>query len=253
MKDTTEFLKRAAKAGLIMTLGVSSFGCRPDAGDGRTEEERWARERELMGLVLERYGIRDERLLSAMGRVRRHCFIPAAYRKHGLAYGDHPCPIGGDQTISQPFIVAYMTERLQLQPGEKILEIGAGSGYQAAVLAELGVQVFTVEIRPDLADHARRVLAAEGYADRVSVLCGDGYNGWKEHAPYDAIIATCAPERIPSALVEQLRDGGRMILPVGEWMNQRLILLHKTGGRIEQTEDLPVRFVPMVHGDGSGG
>lgn len=196
--------------------------------------------------VLRRYGINDARLLAAMLKVRRHLFIPAAFRRHGAAYADHPWTIGHDQTISQPFIVAYMTGKLDLKPGEKVLEIGTGSGYQAAVLAEMGAAVCSIEIVPELAEHARQVLAAEGYTNGVRALAGDGYKGWPEHGPFDAVIATCAPEEVPKALVEQLKDGGKMILPVGSWGSQRLVILEKTAGRIQQTDDLPVRFVPMV-------
>ncbi len=192
------------------------------------------------------YGVTNERVLAAMGAVRRAEYIPEPYRSQTNPYGDHPCPIGHGQTISQPFIVAYMSERIDPQPGEKILEIGTGSGYQAAILAELGAEVFTIEIIPALADHARRVLAAEGYA-RAHVLTGDGYKGWPEHAPFDAVIVTCAPQEIPQALVDQLREGGRMILPVGS-ISQRLVILRKKDGRVQITEDLPVAFVPMVHG-----
>jgi protein-L-isoaspartate(D-aspartate) O-methyltransferase len=206
----------------------------------------WHRERDEMLRVLRAHGIRDERILAAMGRVRRHAFIPERHRLRHTAYGDYPWEIGHGQTISQPYIVAYMIERLALQPGEKVLEIGAGSGYEAAVLAELGMQVFSIEVIPELAEYAGRVLAAEGYG-KARVLSGDGYKGWPEHAPYDAVIASCAPEEVPPALVEQLRDGGRMIVPVGVGF-QALELVLKRGGRVERRQDLPVRFVPMVRG-----
>lgn len=225
------------------------------AANGARDDELWAVERREMVEGLKRYGIRDARILEAMGRVRRHEFIPEKYRRHGTAYGDHPWTIGEGQTISQPFIVAYMTGKLQLQSGERVLEIGTGSGYQAAVLAELGAQVFSIEIVPSLADHARQVLAREAYSNRVSVLTGDGYKGWPDHAPFDAVIVTCAPEDIPAELIRQLREGGRMILPVGVWLSQRLVIVRKREGKVVVEEDLPVRFVPMVPGgaDGSKG
>ncbi len=202
-------------------------------------------QRKAMVAVIRRHGVKDERVIEAMGKVRRHLYIPEAYRKRD-AYGDHPCPIGCGQTISQPFIVAYMTQRIEVKPGMKVLEIGTGSGYQAAVLAELGAEVFTVEIVPELSAHARKVLAAEGYKN-VKVKTGDGYKGWPEHAPFDSIIATCAPDEIPAALVAQLKDGGRMILPVGTGV-QRLVVLEKTGDTFREIPDLYVRFVPMVKG-----
>jgi protein-L-isoaspartate(D-aspartate) O-methyltransferase len=200
---------------------------------------------EMVDLLRRYYRIHDERILRAMAEIPRHLFIPERYRPFADPYGDHPCPIGHDQTISQPYIVAYMTQTLAVQPGEKVLEIGAGSGYQAAVLAELGAKVFTIEIIPELAEHARRVLAEQGIMN-VQVRCGDGYAGWPEAAPFDVIIGTCAPEAVPPALVEQLAEGGRMMLPVGEGF-QRLVLLRKQDGRLIEREDIPVRFVPMVH------
>lgn len=233
--------------GVMMVLGFSNGACSGGSGE-QVGEESWTRERRDMVEVLRLYQVRDEHLLAAMGKVRRHLFIPARFRRYPDAYGDHPCPIGFDQTISQPFIVAYMTEKLALKPGEKVLEIGTGSGYQAAVLAEMGMQVYSVEIVPELARHAREVLAAEGYSNRVQVLTGDGYQGWGEHAPYDAIIVTCAPNEIPRKLVEQLKEDGRFILPVGEWLSQRLVMLRKTASGVEVTDDLPVRFVPMIKG-----
>jgi protein-L-isoaspartate(D-aspartate) O-methyltransferase len=203
-------------------------------------------QRKAMVAVLRRYKIQDERVIEAMGKVQRHIYIPEEVRNRSDPYGDHPCPIGYGQTISQPFIVAYMTQRLEPKPGLRILEIGTGSGYQAAVLAELGAEVFSVEIVPELAGHARKVLAAEGYGD-VKVKTGDGYKGWPEHAPFDAIIVTCAPDKIPAALVKQLKDGGRMILPVGTGV-QRLTILEKKGDTFSEIPDLYVRFVPMVKG-----
>ena len=203
-------------------------------------------QRKAMVEVLRRYRIRDERIIEAMGKVRRHMYLPEALRHRVDAYGDHPCPIGHGQTISQPYIVAYMTQHIAPKPGMRILEIGTGSGYQAAVLAELGAEVYTIEIVPELAEHARRVLAAEGYTG-VRVRCGDGYMGWPEEAPFDAIIVTCAPDAVPDALVAQLRDGGRMILPVGSGV-QRLVILEKEGGSVREIPDLFVRFVPMVEG-----
>ena len=207
----------------------------------------WGKKSAAMVQQLRTYGIKDERVLKAMSTIQRHKFIPEEYLGFVAPYGDHPCPIGYNQTISQPYIVAYMTERLNIQPGERILEIGTGSGYQAAVLAEVGAQVYSIEIIPELADHARKALAAGGY-EQVEVLAGDGYKGWPEYSPFDAIIVTCAPEDIPQALVNQLKEGGRMILPLGGGGRQRLVILRKKRGRIQKTDDLPVRFVPMVHG-----
>jgi len=190
------------------------------------------------------YGIRDERVFAAMRRVPRHVFIPESLRRGG-EYGDHPLPIGHGQTISQPFIVAYMTEMLDVREGEKILEIGTGSGYQAAILAEMGARVFSLELVPELAEHARSVLAARGYD--VSIRIGDGYDGWPEEAPFDGIIGTCAAAEVPSKLVGQLRPGGRLFLPVGALDVQKLVLVRRRQDGIVVQEDLPVRFVPMVH------
>jgi len=203
-------------------------------------------ERKAMVAVLRRYKIQDEHVLEAMGKVRRHVYIPESIRGRADPYGDHPCPIGYGQTISQPFIVAYMTQRIEVKPGMRVLEIGTGSGYQAAILAELGAEVYSIEIVPELAEHARKALTAEGYT-KVKLRTGDGYKGWPEHAPFDAIIVTCAPDKIPEALVKQLKDGGRMILPVGTGV-QQLVVLEKTGETFKQIPDMYVRFVPMVKG-----
>ncbi len=225
--------------GIVMAGSITGCSESPD-------NARWLAGRQAMVQQLRAYRITDERILQAMSKVRRHLFIPESLRNHADAYGDHPCPIGYDQTISQPYIVAYMTERLNLQPGEKVLEIGTGSGYQAAILAACGARVFSIEIIPELARHARAALDAEGYTD-VHVLTGDGYKGWPEYSPFDAIIVTCAPDKVPPILVDQLKEGGRMIAPVGAY-HQRLVILRKKDGKIETVEDLPVRFVPMVHG-----
>jgi protein-L-isoaspartate(D-aspartate) O-methyltransferase len=213
----------------------------------RDEEEAvWTRERLAMVADLRTQGIRDSRILDAMTRVRRHVFIPEGFREHGFAYGDHAYPIGRGQTISQPFIVAYMIDRLKLEKGESVLEIGAGSGYQAAVLAELGMRVYSVEIVPDLARHAREALEREGYGNRVDVHAGDGSLGWPEKAPFDAMMGACAADDLPPALPEQLREGGRIIFPLRDGPGQRLVLFVKTGGRLNRQDDLPVAFVPLV-------
>lgn len=212
--------------------------------DKAGEDAGWANQRQAMVAQLKDYHITNQVILAAMSKVRRHEFIPAQFRNMADAYADGPCPIGHRQTISQPYIVAYMTEKLALKPGDKVLEIGTGSGYQAAVLAECGADVYSIEIIPELARHARAVLDAEGY-QRVHVLTGDGYKGWPEYSPFDAIIVTCAPDNVPKSLVDQLKEGGRMIVPVGR-VFQRLVILRKKSGMVEQEDDLPVRFVPMV-------
>ncbi len=189
-------------------------------------------------------GIRDPRVLDAMAAVPRHRFVPAEVE--GEAYDDHPLPIGYGQTISQPYIVAFMTEALELEPADTVLEIGTGSGYQAAVLAKLAGQVYSIELLPELADRARRTLVEEGYTN-VQVKAGDGYQGWPEHAPFTKIIVTAAPEAVPEALVEQLAVGGTMIVPVGPQMgHQELRLLRKTASGVVTDRSLAVRFVPMV-------
>lgn len=220
--------------------------CGDGGGSGDTKQKDFTAQRAAMVRLLRVYGVKDKHVLAAMAKVRRHMYIPASHRWRADAYGDHPCAIGCRQTISQPYIVAYMTEKMNLKKGEKVLEIGTGSGYQAAVLAEMGAKLYTVEIIKELAEHARKTLDAEGYK-QVKCRLGDGYKGWAEHAPYDAIIVTCAPEKVPPKLVEQLKEGGRMILPVGAW-RQRLVILRKKKGKTVRENDLAVRFVPMVHG-----
>lgn len=187
-------------------------------------------------------GIKDKRLLEAMLKVERHKFVPIHI--HDSAYIDGPLSIGEGQTISQPYIVAIMTELLKLNGDEKVLEIGTGSGYQAAVLAELAKKVFTIEIIESLAKRSEQLLQDLGY-ENIIVKFGDGYAGWREHAPFDAIIVTCAPPYIPQPLIEQLAEGGRMVIPVGiHW--QKLKLLEKLNGQIKITTIIPVRFVPMT-------
>ncbi|MDH5263178.1 MAG: protein-L-isoaspartate(D-aspartate) O-methyltransferase [Betaproteobacteria bacterium] len=189
-------------------------------------------------------GIRNAKVLAAMGRVPRHEYVPAPL--HALAYADRPLPIGHGQTISQPFIVAFMTEALDPASTDRVLEIGTGSGYQAAVLAELVARVYTIEIVPPLGERARADLARLK-VDNVEVRVGDGYEGWPEQAPFDAIIVTCSPEKVPQPLVDQLRDGGRMVIPVGEVRGEQVLyLLEKRGTRVVQRAILPVRFVPMT-------
>jgi protein-L-isoaspartate(D-aspartate) O-methyltransferase len=186
--------------------------------------------------------VRDPRTLQAMRKVPRHLFVPAASASQ--AYEDYPLPIGHGQTISQPYIVAFMTEALGLKGGETVLEVGTGSGYQAAVLSEIAARVYTIEIVAALAEEARARLARLGYAT-VEVRAGDGYLGWPEKAPFDAITVTAAAPRIPEPLKEQLRDGGRLILPVGD-ESQELIVVTRRGAAFEERRVLPVRFVPMT-------
>jgi len=189
-------------------------------------------------------GIRDIRVLEAMGKVPRHLFIPEAYRH--LAYDDRPVPIGEGQTISQPFIVALMTSELAVGPDERVLEIGTGSGYQAAILAELAKEVYTIEIVEPLARRARDTLATMGYTN-IWVKSGDGFFGWEEHAPFDAIIVTCAAPTIPGRLLQQLKEGGKMILPLGDDpFFQSLTLVTKRKDGFDKRNITGVVFVPMT-------
>jgi len=189
-------------------------------------------------------GIHDDRVLAALAKVPREAFVPENVRAQ--SYADSPLPIGHDQTISQPFIVAYMTEQLRLQPTDRVLEIGTGSGYQAAVLAELAKDVYTIEIVEPLAKDASARLAQLGY-NNAHAKIGDGFQGWPEVAPFDAIIVTCAPDKVPQPLTQQLKEGGRMIIPVGTgMMDQQLYLLEKKDGELAQRAILPVRFVLMA-------
>lgn len=229
-----------AIAGLVCALwvgcGVSSHTEAPDP-DSESYEAARAR---MLETQLRARGIRDP-VLRAMGAVPRHELVPKPLR--GDAYDDGPLPIGLGQTISQPFVVAAMTQALALEAGERVLEIGTGSGYQAAVLAELGVRVYSIELEPALATRARRDLDRLGY-DAVVTRQGDGYRGWPEQAPFDAIIVTAAPEAVPTALIEQLAVGGRMVVPVGKY-SQQLLLLRKDADGITREVLMPVRFVPM--------
>jgi protein-L-isoaspartate(D-aspartate) O-methyltransferase len=204
--------------------------------DFDVERERMVR-RQIAGR-----GIRDPLVLAAMRAVPRHEFVPPALDYE--AYEDHAVPLGDGQTVSQPYIVALMTEMLRLRGPERVLEIGTGSGYQTAVLAEIAAEVYSVEVRRDLHERARERLAGRG----VHLRCGDGRFGWPEHAPYDAILVTAAPETVPPALIEQLAEGGRMVVPVGVG-EQELIVIEKAGGKILRRGGTCVRFVPLVDGE----
>lgn len=193
-------------------------------------------------------GIRDQAVLQAMRKVPRELFIPQELIE--FAYDDSPLPIGYQQTISQPYMVAFMSEILQLDKNSKVLEIGTGSGYQAAILAELGGDVYTLEIIKPLGQQAKKLLYELGYHN-VHFKIGDGYEGWAEKAPFDAIIVTCAPSHIPQKLKDQLKEGGRMILPLGEKDQQILYLLEKKNDMIVEKSVFPVKFVPMTNTKGS--
>jgi protein-L-isoaspartate(D-aspartate) O-methyltransferase len=228
---------------LIWVLAIVSM-----AGPALAQDDRFDRERaSMVATQIEARDIRDPATLEAMRRVPRHLFVPENRRRH--AYQDRPVPIGYGQTISQPFLVAYMTETLQPRPGMRILEIGTGSGYQAAVLAEILDEVFTIEIVGELARWGEANLRSAGY-DRVQVRHADGYHGWEEHAPFDAIIVTAAADHIPPPLLAQLRDGGRMVIPVGSpFRTQTLMLVTRDGDDIVTRSLLPVSFVPLTRGD----
>ena len=222
---------------LLLLLGASCKPAQTSAREFAVERERMVKEQVAMR------GVTDERVLRAMRKVPREQFVPEQMR--GQSYSDGPLPIGYDQTISQPFVVAFMTEKLGLRPTDRVLEIGTGSGYQAAILAELAAKVYTIEIVEPLGKKAAQTLQRLGYKN-VQVKIGDGYQGWPEHAPFDAVIVTCAPDHVPQPLVEQIKEGGRIIIPVGPAGDQTLYLLEKKNGRLEQRNVLPVSFVPMT-------
>jgi len=227
----------------LFAPACSGSGGGADAGaNDATEEYAYERER-MVTMQIAARGIRDERVLRAMRRVPRHRFAPDLDPVR--AYEDRPHPIGHDQTISQPYIVALMSELAHLEPPCRVLEVGTGSGYQAAVLAEMGCTVYSIEIVEPLAERARSILVDEGYGDRVSVRAGDGYRGWPEHAPFDAILVTAAAPRLPEPLLEQLAVGGRLVIPVGE-MWQQLETHERTADGFRREVESDVRFVPMT-------
>jgi protein-L-isoaspartate(D-aspartate) O-methyltransferase len=231
-------------------MGVLFLNCsgttrkEPMAGNPSKQEPWWTSRAEKMvdSQIIAR-GVRDNGVIRAMKITPRHLFVPEQLREQ--AYRDHPLPIGMGQTISQPYIVALMTEYLELSGTEKVLEIGTGSGYQAAILAQLADTCYSIEVVRELAEQAGQRLGDMGYGN-VVVKWGDGYQGWPEHAPYDCIIITAAPETIPEKLVDQLAEDGRMVLPVGGHF-QELILITKTSRGVKRRTIIPVRFVPMIH------
>jgi protein-L-isoaspartate(D-aspartate) O-methyltransferase len=231
-----------ARAALLTGLLAAATALAPCAQSQTAQPFEAARTR-MIETQLKSRDIRDASVLAAMARVPRHLFVPEDVRRY--AYDDGPLPIGQGQTISQPYIVAYMTEALQLDPQHVVLEIGTGSGYQAAVLAEIVKHVYTIEIVPELAAGARRSLAAAGYRN-VEVRTGNGYRGWPERAPFPRIIVTAAPPDIPQALVDQLAIGGIMVVPVGT-SYQEIVVINKTDAGVTEKRTIQVRFVPMVN------
>ena len=220
---------------VIILLSTTVFAQEIDTFDAKRQE--------MISHQIKNRGITDGKVLEAMEKVRRHLFVPDALR--GMAYEDRPLPIGHDQTISQPYIVAYMTQAARPRPDDRVLEIGTGSGYQAAILAEIVKEVYTIEIIKPLADSASSRLLDMGYQN-VKVKWGDGYEGWVEYAPFDTIIVTAAPSEIPENLIDQLKIGGRMVIPIGTFF-QELYLITRTESGFDKKPILPVRFVPMVH------
>jgi protein-L-isoaspartate(D-aspartate) O-methyltransferase len=207
--------------------------------------ERFNERKRMVDRIRDYYGLDDKRTLDAMLQVPRHWFVPE--NMQSPAYADGPLPIGHGQTISQPFIVAFMTSILKLDPNDVVLEVGTGSGYQAAVLTEFTPHVYSIEIVTPLAETAKKTLEQRGYKT-VQTRCGDGYQGWPEHSPFDAIIVTCAPDHIPAPLLEQLKPDGKIIIPVGdEYGIQDLFLVTKgENGKVSKKSMMPVRFVPLI-------
>ena len=224
---------------ILFTIIFLSISCKGH------DNELYQLRMNMIETQIKKRGITDQTILDAMKKVNRHEYVQENFER--LAYSDRPVPIGFGQTISQPYIVALMSHKLNVASHHKVLEIGTGSGYQAAVLAELSDHVYTIEIIPELAKRAEKVLKKNDY-DNITIRIGDGYKGWPEHAPFDRIMVTAAPKEIPEKLVEQLAPGGIMVLPVGETvMMQYLWLITKDNdGQIEKEKILPVRFVPMV-------
>jgi len=214
-----------------------------DAGAPSSDPTRQAERERMVERQIEARGVKDTAVLRVMRQVPRHLFVPVSYAPQ--AYWDGPLAIGHGQMISQPYIVAFMAEALRMRGDDRVLEIGTGSGYQTAVLAQLARDVFSIEIVKPLAERAAAKLKNLGYAN-VQVRVGDGYQGWPEHAPYDAILVSAAPDHIPQPLLDQLAVGGRMILPVGKKFSQSLLLIHRTHSGYERTTLLPVAFVPMT-------
>ena len=243
--------RRPAASGVAISLLslalAAAGGCgtrREGKGVQSTQNDADARRRTTMvEAQIAARGVRDPRVLAAMRKVPRHLFVEPAERAR--AYEDHPLPIAGSQTISQPYIVALMTELLDLPEHARVLEIGTGSGYQSAVLAEICDEVYSIEILPELARASAQKVAELGYKN-VTVREGDGYRGWPEHAPYDGIIVTAAPESVPQPLIEQLAPGGRMVIPVGSFFQELKVFTRRVDGRITEQSIIPVRFVPMT-------
>ena len=204
---------------------------------------------EMVDLQIKARGIKDKKVIDAMLKVERHMFVLPEYKK--IAYADHPLSIGEGQTISQPYIVAIMTEVLQLDESSRVLEIGTGSGYQAAVLAEICDSVYTIEVIKSLGERVKFLLSALGY-NNIKVKIGDGYKGWPGELQFDGVIVTCSPTHIPQPLIDQLVEGGRMVIPVGEKYAQELVLLVKKKGIIHREKIISVRFVPMINEKGEG-
>jgi protein-L-isoaspartate(D-aspartate) O-methyltransferase len=231
---------------------LTALGCPPDPASQSSARAAQNADTARDSFALARNAMVDQQIrareitapavLDAMRKVPRHRFVPAGVRH--LAYDDHPLPIGYEQTISQPYIVAYMTEAADISPRDKVLEIGTGSGYQAAILGEVAREVYTIEIVPELAASASGTLAELGYTN-VHARAGNGYLGWPEHAPFDAILVTAAPDQIPQALVDQLALGGRMVVPVGDIV-QNMMIIERTKKGVITRQTIPVRFVPMT-------
>ena len=226
---------------IIIFTSVTFVFCNACAA---SEEELFTHNRhKMVKEQIEHRGITDRRILDVMRKVKRHLFVPTYLQN--AAYDDRPLPIGHGQTISQPYIVAYMTEAVKLGPNDRVLEIGTGSGYQAAVLAEIAKEVYTIEILQPLAESARLLLEGLGYKN-IKVRQGDGYQGWREYAPFDCIIVTAAPLELPQELLKQLKIGGRMVIPMGSFF-QELYRFTRTDSDFKKETLLPVTFVPMVH------
>ncbi len=242
-------MNRASGVALSFLLApLLAFACNDQRASVRnvtpvTRDDEAERRARMVETQIVARGVRDPRVLAAMREVPRHLFVDSSQREQ--AYGDHPLPIAGNQTISQPFIVALMTELAEITPQEKVLEIGTGSGYQSAVLSRLAKEVYSIEIVPELARESAERLRRLGYTN-VTVKEGDGYRGWSEHAPFDGIIVTAAPDRIPQPLLDQLAPGGRMVIPVGSFFQELKVLSKDKNGKITEKDILPVRFVPFT-------